>query len=130
MPSPSLCFRRQVFETAPPWLYGYVCCGDYPLQVLASSKAGALYLPDLTCIYRTSISGSWTTNILTQLEPRLTFEVELLELLLNMHKTLPGNKDAFIAVALNHFGNLFSLSVSNNDFRNVEKAMLILKEIK
>jgi len=128
MPTPSLCFRRQVFETAPPWLYGYICCGDYPLQVLASSQAGALYLPDLTCIYRTNLPGSWTTKIGTQLEPRLTFEVELLELMLNLHKALPGNKDAFMAIALNHYGSLFSLSVSINDYRYVEKALLILKQ--
>jgi len=129
MPTASLCVHRQVFETAPPWFFGYMCVGDYPLQVLASSPNGAIYLPDVTCVYRTEIEGSWTREIFSKIEARMTFEVELLELLRNMHTTLPGHKDAIMSVALNHFNNLCSLSTQNNCLHNIEKGLLILRQI-
>jgi hypothetical protein len=130
MPTASLCFRRKVFESAPLWLSCSLPVGDLPMQVIASYPAGALYLPDVTSIYRTNIEGSWTTDVHDKLEPRLSFEVEFLELLYSINKSFPGNRDAIMSVALKHFANLVSLSVANNNFSSLEKALLILKEIK
>ena len=130
MPTPSLCFRRQVFETAPGWLFGYICCGDYPLQVLASSPAGAVYLPELTCVSRTNIEGSWTTEVLRKPARRVTFEVEFLELLFNIHQSVPGHKDAIMSVALPVLSDLLAYSINKNDFISIEKALLTLKEIR
>ncbi|HEJ9437736.1 TPA: glycosyltransferase [Proteus mirabilis] len=59
MPTASLLFRRNVavefkkhFEKAP--------VGDYFYQILGSISNGAVYLPDITCVYRINALGSWS----------------------------------------------------------------------
>jgi hypothetical protein len=128
MPTPSLCFRRQVFESAPPWLFGYVCVGDYPIQTLASYPGGAVYLPEPTSVYRTNVEGSWNARM-NNWQNRLVFEVEFLELLHSLEKSIPGHKDAFRSVAVNHFNNFLSLSINNNDFQRIARALDFLKKL-
>ena len=130
MPTASLCLRRQLFESMPAWLFGFMCVNDYPIQVLASSPAGAFYLPEVTCVYQINHEGSWTEEIFGKPEARMSFEVEFFEILLNMYNFLPEQRDAIKMVALHHFNTLYTLSINNNSLHNIEKALLILKEIK
>ena len=129
MPTASLCFRRKVFDSAPLWLSGYIPVGDYPMQVIGSYPAGALYLPDVTSIYRTNIEGAWTTTVYNNLEKRFDLELEMLELFHAINRSFPGHKEAIMAVATKHFVQLLSLSVTHNRFSTLEKALLILKDI-
>jgi len=130
MPSPSLCFRRNFFNIAPEWLFGSVPIFDYPLQVLTSSPRGALYLPNITCAYRTNIEGSWTTRLMGDPKSRMLFEADFITLLLQLHRTLPGNRDSIVHLAYNHCIALLGISIQLNDYTSFERALLSLKEIR
>ncbi len=60
MPTCSLVIHKSVFESLPDWFCDKAPVGDVFLQILASIDKGALYLPDITCIYRVASEGSWT----------------------------------------------------------------------
>ncbi|EKO3569132.1 glycosyltransferase [Vibrio metschnikovii] len=59
MPTASLMIRSVIFDNLPDW-YNNAPVGDYYLQVLSSIKGGAIYLPLISCVYRTNAIGSWT----------------------------------------------------------------------
>ena len=130
MPTASLCFRRHFFATAPLWLFGRNPCSDYPMQVLASSPAGALYLPEITCGYRTNLEESWTTKTFNHPQKRMIFQTEFLAMLVRLHETLPGHTAAFAQMAYSHFADLFDQSIKNNDFSSLETALHSLKQIR
>ena len=129
MPSPSLCFRRNFLDVAPEWIFESVPVFDYPLQVLTSSPGGALYLPDITCGYRSNAEESWTSRVFNNPPKRMIFEAEFISMLLQLHKTLPGHRGAIVQLAFNHLIALLGLSISLNDYSDLEKALLALKEI-
>lgn len=130
MPTASLCFRRHFFATAPLWLFGRNPCLDYPMQVLASSPAGALFIPEITCGYRTNLEGSWTTNTFNHPQKRMVFQADFLAMLVRLHETLPGHMAAVAQTAHSHFADLLDQSIKNNDFSSLEAALHHLKQIR
>lgn len=52
--------RKEVFDKLPEWFYSSAVVGDYYLQILSSLKGGALYLPEVTAMYRINVPVSWT----------------------------------------------------------------------
>lgn len=63
-PTPSLIFKRDVFNGLPDWLYNQAPVADYYLQVLGSLAGGALFLPWEMSVYRSLASGSWSASLL------------------------------------------------------------------
>jgi hypothetical protein len=47
----------------------------------------------------------------------------------SLEKSIPGHKDAFRSVAVNHFNNFLSLSINNNDFQRIARALDFLKKL-
>lgn len=129
MPTNSLCFRREVFNSAPNWLYEYIPVGDYPMQVLGSAPNGALYLPQATCAYRQNIMGSWTTRVLHDSSRRMDFEILFLELLIKLHESLPGHKDAFNIMFKAHAEILFKLSINSEDYKYLPRLAEVMDSI-
>jgi glycosyltransferase involved in cell wall biosynthesis len=129
MPTNSLCIRRDVFNTAPDWLYEYLPVGDYPMQVLSSAPNGALFLPQVTCGYRQNVQGSWTTSVFNVPSKRIHFEISFLELLIKLHKTLPGHKDAFFKLIKFHSTALFKLSVDAEDYSQLPRLVAVMNSI-
>lgn len=129
MPTSSLCIRRKVFDTAPDWLYEYLPVGDYPIQVLSASPHGALYLPQITCGYRQNVQGSWTSSVFNVPNKRIVFEIAFLELLIKLHKTLPGHKEAFFSLIKAHATALFKLSIEVQDFSQLPRLLVVLHSI-
>ena len=49
----------------------YLTVGDIYMQIVSSLKGGALFIPDVMCIYRWGIEGSWTRKSRNDLATRL-----------------------------------------------------------
>jgi len=122
MPTISLCLRRNVFDSAPDWLYSMLPVGDYPLQVIASLPNGALYLPDVTCAYRQTSEGSWTSRVYNNAKNRVKFEAEFIDMLMTMHETFPEHRMAFEKITYRHFFDLFKFSMQQGNFLSLQKA--------
>jgi len=89
MASASICIKSSVLQSLPDWFFGYVPVGDYPLQVLSSAKAGAIYYPEFTSAYRRGDPNSWTTINESSPDPvkRVEFVLEYLDLIVSMAKS-------------------------------------------
>ncbi len=61
MPTASIIFRREVFTLFKD-NFSRASIGDYYCQILGSVEKGAIYLPDITCVYRINSVGSWSEN--------------------------------------------------------------------
>jgi glycosyltransferase involved in cell wall biosynthesis len=128
MPTISLCIRSEIFASAPNWIFEKLPVGDYPLQVVASAPSGALYLPDITCVYRQNVQGSWTTTVFNNDKKRLDFEADFIELLVRLHKHYPGHRDAFAKLVYSHCSALLRLSIEQKDFMPFQRATLSLSQ--
>lgn len=128
MPTISLCFRREIFNTAPDWLFEYLPVADYPMQVIASSEAGAMYLPTITCAYRQHVEGSWTTTVFNNDQKRLVFESEFIKLLVRLHNEFPGHREAFSKLIYSHGAALLRLSIDQKNFDEMQKAAIYLQK--
>jgi glycosyltransferase involved in cell wall biosynthesis len=86
MATASICIKRSALQFFPNWFFGYLPVGDYPLQVLGSMEAGAIYYPEFTTAYRRGDPNSWTTVYETNPDPatRVGFILEYLDLILSM----------------------------------------------
>jgi glycosyltransferase involved in cell wall biosynthesis len=129
MPTNSLCIRRAIFNTAPDWLYEYMPLLDYPLQVLSSAPDGALYLPQVTCGYRQNVQGSWTSSVYNVSNKRIVFEIEFLELLIKLHKSLPGHKESFLNIIRPHASALFNLSMNTENYSQFLRLLAVIESI-
>lgn len=128
MPTISLCLRREIFNTAPDWLYENLPVLDYPMQVIASAPAGALYLPNITCGYRQHVEGSWTTRIFNNDKKRMGFESDFLKLLVQLNADFPGNRNSFAKIIFSHATALLRLSIEQANFDEMQKAMFYLRK--
>jgi hypothetical protein len=54
--------RRQVYRELPIWYFD-APVGDYYVQIIASARGGAIYLPKTMSVYRMGIAGSWSETI-------------------------------------------------------------------
>ncbi|WP_193016639.1 glycosyltransferase [Proteus sp. FME41] len=59
MPTASIIFRREIFTLFKD-NFSKASIGDYYCQILGSMGKGAIYIPDITCVYRISSVGSWS----------------------------------------------------------------------
>jgi glycosyltransferase involved in cell wall biosynthesis len=59
MPTASLVFRREAVDLLPPWI-DQAPVADTFIQVYASSRGGALYIPEIMSVYNRFLPGSWT----------------------------------------------------------------------
>jgi glycosyltransferase involved in cell wall biosynthesis len=128
MPTISLCIRSEIFTSAPNWIFEKLTVGDYPLQVVASAPSGALYLPDITCIYRQNVEGSWTTTVFNNDKKRLDFEADFIDLLVRLHNYYPGHSKSFAQLVYSHFSALLKLSIEQNEFMPLQRATLLLSK--
>ena len=78
-----------MLQSLPDWFFGYVPVGDYPLQVLSSARAGAIYYPEFTSAYRRGDPNSWTNINESSPDPvkRVEFVLEYLDLIVSMAKS-------------------------------------------
>ncbi|EMT6383357.1 glycosyltransferase [Providencia rettgeri] len=60
MPTASLMLRSEIIKNLPEW-FSHAPVGDYFIQIISSVSNGALYLPEVTCVYRTNAIGSWSS---------------------------------------------------------------------
>ena len=61
MPTASIFFKKSIVSKIPDW-FETAPVGDIYLQILASIKDGAVYLPDVTSVYRINSIGSWSES--------------------------------------------------------------------
>lgn len=62
MPTQSIIVRDTVINQLPDWFYSSAPVGDYYIQIIASLRGGALFVPYVYSAYRTNINGSWSSN--------------------------------------------------------------------
>lgn len=60
----SIVYRKQIMNDAP-YFYLNASVGDYPLRVMTSTHKYAYYMNEIMSTYRIGVKGSWTTNMLT-----------------------------------------------------------------
>lgn len=86
MATASICFKSNVLKLLPDWFFGYLPVGDYPLQVVSSMEAGAIYYPEFTTAYRRGDPNSWTAIYESSPDPetRVEFVLEYLDLVVSM----------------------------------------------
>ncbi len=58
----SIFCRSELLKKIPKF-YKISPVGDYPLQILTSSNKYAYFFKEVMSVYRTNISGSWTSNL-------------------------------------------------------------------
>lgn len=63
MATNSILFRRNIVDNMPEF-YLKAPVGDYPLQILTSTKEYAYYINELMSVYRTGIPESWTSKMM------------------------------------------------------------------
>lgn len=61
MPTASLMFRKSIIKKIPDW-YSTAPIGDFYIQIISSLRGGAIYLPDMTVVYRVNAIGSWSCD--------------------------------------------------------------------
>lgn len=61
MPTASLMFRKSIIKKIPDWFLT-APIGDFYIQIISSLKGGAIYLPDMTVVYRVNAIGSWSCD--------------------------------------------------------------------
>ncbi|MBW3775675.1 glycosyltransferase [Aeromonas veronii] len=64
MPTASIFFKRIIVSKIPDW-FKAAPVGDIYIQIIASIKNGAAYLPDITSVYRLNSIGSWSSSTIT-----------------------------------------------------------------
>lgn len=76
----SLVFRRVLYDDKPEWrLKSDV--GDYPLQILGSLRGALHFFPEIMCVYRFQVDGSWTFRNKQTLDlDHIRTEIEWLEM--------------------------------------------------
>ena len=55
----SLVFRRVLYDDKPEWRIRSDV-GDYPLQILGSLRGALHFFPEIMCVYRFQVEGSWS----------------------------------------------------------------------
>lgn len=69
MPTASLLFHADRLRRLPSW-FSSAPVGDIFMVLAAIMPHGALYLPDITVVYRLGTPGSWSTQMLAEWEER------------------------------------------------------------
>ena len=107
MPTCTLVLRKEVLDQAPNWYFGYMPVGDYPMQVLGGARAGAVFLAEKTAAYRKH-AQQWSAEFerAPDLEKRIGFLMEFLELLLRMSKCPTLHHLNFTNMFQNYFSQL------------------------
>lgn len=83
MPTASIMFRKDnVVDNIPGWFQS-APIGDFYIQVIGSIMGGALFLPDISVVYRVNSIGSWSSS-----ESTLKAEVSLKQSLQKLEKYL------------------------------------------
>lgn len=86
MPTASLMFRRSVVNRIPDW-FSIAPIGDYYIQIIGSINGGAIYIPDLSVVYRRNSVGSWSEAKKNKSEDKI---LSTLNCLLNYASKLPS----------------------------------------
>lgn len=102
MPTATLMIRRSVFEKLPKSMHASWPVGDYIFQVFGSFPSGALYLPDVTAVYRESSINSWSLNIAQDAFRRASFHLKFVKLLCAISKEIPGYQKFFSRLSMRH----------------------------
>ena len=63
---------------------------DYSLQILGSLSGGMIYLSDQTCVYRTFVKGSWTSNYFADRDKRIAFDENMTRMLRKLDEETDG----------------------------------------
>lgn len=104
VPTPSVMFRRSLLQTLPDWFFEHLPAGDYFLQVYASLRGGALYLPLCAAAYREGDPGSWSQQTGGNLQRINRFDQLFIGLLYRLRASLPAACHASVdALALQRF---------------------------
>lgn len=59
MPTASIMFRKSIIEKIPDWFIT-APIGDFYIQIICSLNGGAIYLPEISVVYRINAIGSWS----------------------------------------------------------------------
>lgn len=65
MPTASIFFKKSIVSKIPDW-FKTAPVGDIYIQIIASIKDGAAYIPDITSVYRLNSIGSWSESTIAQ----------------------------------------------------------------
>lgn len=60
----SIIYRKEVMDN-PPNFYFNAPIGDYPLQILSSTKNYAYYINEFMSVYRVGVEGSWSSRMIS-----------------------------------------------------------------
>ena len=115
MPTASIMIKSDIFRTVPDW-FSSAPVGDYFIQILGSLRNGAVFLNDITVVYRVGAVGSWTINRIKVSDNKLKMESEAYVNIFDKLKSSGVSRcDADYAVA-NELYNLAACCVKKRSF--------------
>ncbi|WP_458031905.1 glycosyltransferase [Providencia stuartii] len=124
MPTASLMLHSNTIKNLPEWFYN-VPVGDYFMQIIASVSNGSLYLPEITCVYRTNAIGSWSSSRKNLTKYEINSEAILYEKSLSKLSEYGISKNTINNVIAKQYIMLTKLAIKNNFF--IDSKRLIIK---
>lgn len=129
MPTPSLLFRRAVFERLPDWFFTRPPVEDYFIQVFGALRGGALYLPLCAAAYREGDPTSWSQRVTANPDIASKFELGFIDYLFRLRNSIPADFAPNVdTIMLNHYLKLCHHSFVFRKMDNLEKVARLIAD--
>lgn len=115
----SIFCRAELLQKLPKF-YQISPVGDYPLQILASCNEYAYFFKDIMSVYRTNISGSWTSNLFNNKkfkEKKIILNKKLINMLLEFNNYSRRKYENVILRKIKEIE--FEIFILNNDLKKI-----------
>nr|AXL04961.1 putative glycosyltransferase [Aeromonas hydrophila] len=119
MPTASIMVKSEIVNKMPDWFVS-APIGDFYIQILGALGYGALYLPDVTCVYRLNAVGSWTNSKFKDSSSKIINDAKIHDRCIRKLEQLSDcryNNDYNYAIAMFYYGAA-SLLTKNKDYQH------------
>jgi glycosyltransferase involved in cell wall biosynthesis len=117
MATNSILYRKSVMDNAPDFYFN-APVGDYPLQILCSTKDYAYYINKFMSVYRVGVEGSWSS--------RMNSEKNREEKYINLYKRTIEMLNEFNEYSNEKYSNAIDKKILDDEF----KVLKLEKKIK
>ncbi len=108
MATNSILYRKCVMDNAPK-LFLNAPVGDYPLQILTSTRNYAYYINEFMSAYRVGVTGSWSS--------RIKLEKNIEEKVIDINKRIIDMLIDFNQYSNGRYSDAIKNKILNNEFR-------------
>lgn len=107
MATNSIIYRKYVMDNAPDFYFN-APVGDYPLQILASTKNYAYYINEFMSVYRVGVEGSWSDRMISVKNKE--------EKIINLRKKIINMLTEFNEYSNRRYSNAINKKILINEF--------------